>query len=55
MSEAKLFRRPQQLADLLIRGAHTLDPRSGLDEPQDILIRKGEIAALAPPEVARGR
>jgi len=36
--------RPQ--ADLLIRGAHVLDPRSELDGPHDILIRAGHIAEL---------
>jgi dihydroorotase len=41
-----LFHRRQRPAELLIRGAHVLDPRSDHDEPQDILIRKGEIAAL---------
>jgi dihydroorotase len=35
-------------ADVLIRGAHVLDPRTGLDEPLDVLIRNGEIAELAP-------
>jgi dihydroorotase len=35
--------------DLLIRAAHVLDPRSGLDEPHDILIRDGHVAELAPP------
>jgi dihydroorotase len=33
-------------ADLLIRGAHVLDPRTELDEPRDILIRDGHIAEL---------
>jgi dihydroorotase len=37
------------LATLLIRGAHVLDPRSGLDEPRDVLVRNGEIAELGPP------
>jgi dihydroorotase len=35
--------------DLLIRAAHVLDPRSGLDEPRDIVIRDGHVAELAPP------
>jgi dihydroorotase len=43
---ANLFHRRQRPVDLLIRGAHVLDPGSDLDEQQDILIRKGEIAAL---------
>jgi len=37
------------LATLLIRAAHVLDPRGDLDEPRDILIRKGRIAELAAP------
>jgi dihydroorotase len=36
-------RRP---ATLLIRGAHVLDPRTGLDEPHDVLVRDGAIAEL---------
>jgi dihydroorotase len=36
-------------ATLLIQGAHVLDPRSDLDEPQDVLIRNGRIAELGAP------
>ncbi len=36
-------------AGLLIAGAHVLDPRAGLDEPHDILIRDGHIAELGSP------
>ncbi len=36
-------------ADLLIRSAHVLDPRTDLDDPRDILIRDGHIAELASP------
>src|SRR3954454_16853791 len=36
-------------ADLLVRGAHVLDPRAGIDAPHDVLVRGGEIAELAPP------
>jgi len=45
-------------ADLLIRGAHALDPRAGLDGPADVLVRDGAVAdvgapgALAAPEGA---
>jgi dihydroorotase len=39
-------RRP---ATLLIRGAHVLDPRTGLDEPHDVLVRDGAIAELGAP------
>ncbi len=42
----KLARRPQSSAQLLIRGAHLLDPRTGLDEPHDLVIRDGQIAEL---------
>jgi dihydroorotase len=35
--------------ELLIRNAHVLDPRTGLDEPRDVLIRDGEIAELGTP------
>ncbi len=49
-SEASgLFMRPGEPASLLIRGAHALDPRTGLDEPHDILIRNGVIAELGAP------
>jgi dihydroorotase len=34
--------------DLLIRGAHLLDPRAGLDGIADILVRGGEIAEIGP-------
>ena len=36
-------------ADVLIRGAHAVDPREGLDRPLDVLVRSGEIAGLAEP------
>ena len=45
----KLFSRVAPPAELLVRGAHVLDPRAGLDEPRDILVRDGGIAELAPP------
>ena len=35
--------------DLLIRGAHVLDPRAGLDGPGDILVRDCRIAAIGAP------
>jgi dihydroorotase len=35
--------------DLLIAGAHVLDPRTGLDGPADVLLRDGHIAELAAP------
>jgi dihydroorotase len=44
-----LHQRPAPPAELLIRGAHVIDPQTDLDEAHDILIRKGEIAELGPP------
>jgi dihydroorotase len=52
-----LSHRAARTAELLIRGAHVLDPRSEVDEARDILIRDGQIAELgaagslpAPPD-----
>jgi len=36
-------------ADLLIRGAHLLDPRAGLDGPSDVLVRDGHVAEIGAP------
>ncbi len=36
-------------ATVLVRGAHLLDPRAGLDAPGDLLVRDGAIAELAEP------
>jgi dihydroorotase len=44
--DQRLFHRDEPAADLLIRGAHLLDPRTGLDGGHDILIRGGVIAEL---------
>ncbi len=44
-----LHQRPAEPAELLIRGAHVLDPRSDLDGPHDILIRAGRVAELGAP------
>jgi dihydroorotase len=44
-----LDHRPTPPADLLIRGAHVLDPRTGIDAPHDVLVRGGEIAELGAP------
>jgi len=41
-----LHQRAGTPAELLIRGAHALDPRSSLDEPCDILVRHGRLAEL---------
>ncbi|HWT25042.1 MAG TPA: dihydroorotase [Solirubrobacteraceae bacterium] len=44
-----LVHRAQPPADLLVRGAHALDPRTGVDAPLDVLVRDGEIAELGAP------
>jgi dihydroorotase len=49
MSVERLFHSPAAPAELLIRGAHVLDPRSGLDAPHDVLVRDGAIAELGAP------
>src|SRR5471032_350835 len=36
-------------AELLIRGARVLDPRTGLDGNHDVLVRAGEIAGIGAP------
>jgi dihydroorotase len=41
--------RPTPPADLLIRGAHVLDPRAHIDAPHDVLVHGGEIAELGAP------
>jgi len=46
MSVARLFHAPAAAAQLLIRGAHALDPRGELDAPHDVLVRDGAIAEL---------
>jgi dihydroorotase len=49
MSDDRLFHAAARSAELLIRGAHVLDPRSGLDAPGDVLVRDGAIAELGAP------
>jgi dihydroorotase len=46
----RLFAPERPQAELLIRGAHVLDPRAGIDAPHDVLIRDGRIAELAAPD-----
>jgi dihydroorotase len=48
-AHAPLVVRDSAPADLLIRGAHVLDPRAGIDAPHDLLVRGGEIAELGAP------
>ncbi|HEV3053285.1 MAG TPA: dihydroorotase [Solirubrobacteraceae bacterium] len=43
----RLYQAPNDPAELVIRDAHVLDPRAGIDERRDIVIRDGEIAELA--------
>jgi dihydroorotase len=49
MSAAKLFSPDREPMQALIRDAHVVDPRTGLDEPHDVLIRDGVIAELGAP------
>ena len=42
----RLVGAPARAATLLVRGAHVLDPRTGLDGPRDVLVRDGEIAEI---------
>jgi dihydroorotase len=44
-----LVRAPAAAVDLLVRGAHVLDPRAGLDAPHDVLVRDGAVAELGAP------
>jgi dihydroorotase len=46
MSAGGLFSQDLPAAELLIRNAHVLDPRSDIDELLDVLIRDGRIAEL---------
>jgi len=48
-AQARLVSAPARPADLLIRGAHVLDPRSAIDGAHDVLVRDGEIAAIGVP------
>ncbi|HWE32428.1 MAG TPA: dihydroorotase [Solirubrobacteraceae bacterium] len=44
----RLYHAANDLAELVIRDAHVLDPRAGIDERRDVVIRDGRIAELAP-------
>ena len=46
---SSLFAAPRPAAELLLRGAHVLDPRNDLDGPCDVLVRDGLIAEIAAP------
>jgi dihydroorotase len=43
---ARLVSAPSRPADLLVRGAHVLDPRTGIDGRHDVLVRKGFVAEI---------
>jgi dihydroorotase len=43
---SRLDHRSQPPADLLVRGAHVLDPREGIDAAHDVLVRGGVIAEI---------
>jgi dihydroorotase len=49
MSDTVLDRRPAAPADLLLRAVGVLDPRAGLDERLDVLVRGGVIAGISAP------
>jgi dihydroorotase len=49
MNDPRLFSPERPAAQLLIRGAHVLDPRADLDEPHDVVIQGGRIAELGAP------
>jgi dihydroorotase len=49
MSAPPLVHRVAPPANVLVRGAHVLDPRAGVDAPQDVLVRDGAIAELGAP------
>ena len=48
-TRSRLFHLERRTTELLIRSGHVLDPRIGLDEPRDVLIREGQIAELGSP------
>jgi dihydroorotase len=45
----RLFMAERPGAELMLRGAHVIDPRTGLDEGHDVLIAGGQIAELGAP------
>ncbi len=46
---AALVQAPAPPADVLVRHAHVLDPRTGIDAPHDVLVRDGAIAEIGAP------
>jgi dihydroorotase len=49
MSMNPLVSRELPPADLVIRQAHVLDPRTGIDAPHDVRVERGHIVEIAPP------
>jgi dihydroorotase len=49
MSSSPLVHGPHTPAEVLLRDVHVTDPREDLDARQDVRVRAGEIAELAPP------
>ena len=49
MSAPPLVHRASTPANVLVRGAHVLDPRAGIDAPHDVLVREGAIAEIGAP------
>jgi dihydroorotase len=49
MAAETLVQGPGVPANLLLRDAHVIDPRAGIDARQDVRVRGGEIAELASP------
>ncbi len=47
--EPTLLGGPEPCEELLIQGARVLDPRTGLDEARDVLVRAGKIAEIGAP------
>lgn len=43
---------PLPTGDVVIRGARVVDPRTGLDEQRDVVVRDGQVAELAAPGTA---
>ena len=48
-AQTRLVCAPARPADLLVRGARVLDPRTGIDALHDVLVRSGEIAEIGAP------
>ncbi len=55
MSAPALVRADAPAADVLIRGAHVLDPREGIDAVKDVLVRGGAVAEIGDALTAGGR